>query len=217
MNSTASIYPPNSETAIYWQGRNTLAAAARKLNDKLISSDIPAETALALALELEKLADKLSDLPQVAGLAAMGKRPDRGSFDSVMGELVAMAGRSHPCAPELRWEEKDDGIVGVVVFGQAFEGPPGHVHGGWVAGILDHLMGMTHVRTGSPGMTGGLSVRYRRPTPLNTPIKVSAVAKALDERQTEVTAEMRYDDTITATAEALFIRVDSARFGFNSA
>lgn len=216
MNSSASIYPPNSATAIYWQGRNTLATAARKLNEKLISSDIPAETALEIATELQKIADRLAGLPQVAGLADMGKRADRGSFDNVMGELVAMAGRSHPCAPELRWEEQADGIVGVVVFGQAFEGPPGHVHGGWVAGILDHLMGMTHVKTGNPGMTGGLSVRYRRPTPINTPIQISATAKELDERRTEVTAEMCYEDTITATAEALFIRVDSSRFGFDS-
>ncbi len=84
-----------------------------------------------------------------------------------------------------------------------------------MAGILDHLMGMTHVRMGHPGMTGGLSVRYRRPTPLNTLIHVSAMAKELDERCTEVTAEMRHGEIVTATAEAIFIRVDSARFGFD--
>jgi acyl-CoA thioesterase FadM len=65
-------------------------------------------------------------------------------------------------------------------------------------------------------MTGGLSVKYRRPTPLNTPISVRAVARALDERRTEVTAEMSYADTTTATAEAVFVSVDSARFGFDS-
>jgi acyl-CoA thioesterase FadM len=65
-------------------------------------------------------------------------------------------------------------------------------------------------------MTGGLSVKYLRPTPLNTPIQVSAIAKQLDERRTEVTAEMRCGTTTTATAEAIFFRVDSARFGLES-
>lgn len=216
MSASSAIYPADSEEALYWTSRNTLAAAARALNEKLISSDIPADTALQMAAELEKITAALAALPQVSGLVDMGRRGDRGTVDNVMGELVAMAGRSHPCAPQLSWQEESNGINGTVVFGQAFEGPPGHVHGGWVAGIMDHIMGMTHVRTGNPGMTGGLSVKYRRPTPLNTPITIRAVARALDERRTEVTAEMVYADTTTATAEAIFVRVDSARFGFDS-
>ena len=79
-----------------------------------------------------------------------------------MGELVAIAGRSHPCT-RRSVDREGNRIHGTVTFGQAFEGRPG-THGGWVAGILDHLMGMTHVRTGHPGMTGGLSIRYLKPT-----------------------------------------------------
>ena len=101
-------------------------------------------------------------------------------------------------------------------FNQTFEGPPGHVHGGWVAGVLDHLMGMTHVRTGHPGMTGGLSVRYLKPTPLNQVIEVSAQATELDNKRTEVKAEMRFGETTTATAEAVFVRVDRGKFGFDN-
>ena len=77
-------------------------------------------------------------------------------------------------------------------------------------------MGMTHVRTGHPGMTGGLSIRYLKPTPLNKTIQISAEATELDDRLTEVRATMQYDEITTATAEAIFIRVDSARFGFDS-
>jgi acyl-coenzyme A thioesterase PaaI-like protein len=216
MSTNSPVYPINSAAATYWQNRNALARAARQLNERLISSDIPAHAALKIAEDLNAITATLADLPQVSGLVEMSRRDDRGSVDNVMGELVAMAGRSHPCAPELSWQEQTDGVTGTVVFGQAFEGPPGHAHGGWVAGILDHLMGMTHVRTGRPGMTGGLSVKYRKPTPLNTPIQVSATARELDERRTEVTAEMRCGTTTTATAEAIFFRVDSARFGLES-
>ena len=85
-----------------------------------------------------------------------------------------------------------------------------------MAGILDHIMGMTHVRTGHPG-DGRLSIRYLKPTPLNEMIHVSAEAVELDDKRTEVKATMRWGDVTTATAEAIFVRVDSARFGFDAA
>ena len=216
MANTNSTYQPGSQEATYWQARHRLAAATRTLNEKMVSTDIGPELADALTEKIEDLAAELNQAKQVNGLVEMAKRGQRGTIDNVMGELVAMAGRSHPCSPELLWQEEPNRIIGTVTFGQAFEGPPGHVHGGWVAGVLDHLMGMTHVRTGHPGMTGGLSVRYLKPTPLNQLIQVSAEATELDDKRTEVRAEMHCGETTTATAEAIFVRVDRAKFGFDS-
>lgn len=201
----------------YWRARHQLALAARQLNEKLISTDIPPEKALELSNELSCLAASLNRFPQVEGLVGMARqRPDDG-IDTIMGEFVAMAGRSHPCSPDLTWDAEPHCLRGTVTFSQAFEGPPGHVHGGWVAGILDHLMGMTHVHMGQPGMTSGLTVRYLKPTPLRQLIKISAVAEELDQRRTEVKAEMRCGDNLTATASAIFVQVDRARFGIEPA
>ena len=216
MATIKSPYDPSSQQATYWQARRRLAAATRTLNEKLVSTDIGPELAATLTEKIDALTAELSQGKQVSGLVDMAKRGERGTIDNVMGELVAMAGRSHPCSPELLWQEEPNRITGTVNFGQAFEGPPGHVHGGWVAGVLDHLMGMTHVRTGHPGMTGGLSVRYLKPTPLNQLIEVSAEATELDDKRTEVRAEMRCGEITTATAEAIFVRVDRAKFGFDS-
>ncbi|MDG2459672.1 MAG: PaaI family thioesterase [Luminiphilus sp.] len=214
MTATDSPYQGDLAAQRYWSARNKLTAAARALNEKLMSSDIPEETASALASLLQEQTDMLGALPQITGILDMGRLEHRGSIDNVMGELVAMAGRSNPCAPQLEWIEESNKVSGKVIFGQAFEGPPGHTHGGWVAGILDHIMGMTHIRTGHPGMTGGLSVRYVKPTPLNTVIHISAEASELDDRRTEVRAHMHYGDITTATAEAIFVRIDSAKFRF---
>lgn len=216
MAAATTPYEPGSQEETYWEARNRLAAATRALNEKLVSTDIGPELAAALTQKIEDLTAELSQVDQVSGLVDMAKRGKRGTIDNVMGELVAMAGRSHPCSPELLWQEEPNRITGTVTFGQAFEGPPGHVHGGWVAGVLDHLMGMTHVRTGHPGMTGGLSVRYLKPTPLNQRIEVSAEATELDDKRTEVKADMRCGDTTTATAEAIFVRVNREKFGFVS-
>ena len=183
----------------------------------MVSADITPELADTIREDLDRIAARLETCEQVSGLVEMGRKADRGTVDNVMGELVAMAGRSHPCAPQLTWQEKLNQITGTVIFGQAFEGPPGHTHGGWVAGILDHIMGMTHVRTGHPGMTGGLSIRYLKPTPLHEVIHISAEAVELDDKRTAVKAAMRWGEVTTATAEAIFVRVDSARFGFDAA
>ena len=215
MAAATSPYDPDSQEATYWQARQRLASAIRVLNEKLVSTDIDPELAAALTEKIEDLTEELSQAQQVSGLVDMARRGQRGTIDDVMGELVSVGGRSHPCSPELRWQEAPNQIMGTVRFSQAFEGPPGHVHGGWVAGVLDHLMGMTHVRTGYPGMTGGLSVRYLKPTPLNEAIEVSAQATELDDKRTEVKAEMRFGETTTATAEAIFVRVDREKFGFD--
>ena len=216
MAAATSPYDPGSQEATYWQARQRLASATRALNEKLVSTDIDPELAAALTEKIEGLAAELSQALQVTGLVDMAKRGQRGTIDDVMGELVSVGGRSHPCSPELRWQEASNRITGTVKFSQAFEGPPGHVHGGWVAGVLDHLMGMTHVRTGHPGMTGGLSVRYLKPTPLNQVIEVSAQATELDDKRTEVKAEMRFGETTTAKAEAIFVRVEREKFGFDN-
>ena len=217
MATAKSPYDPGSQEASYWHARHRLAAATRALNEKLVSTDINPELAAALTEKIEDLTAELSRAEQVDGLVDMAKRGERGTIDDVMGELVSVGGRSHPCSPDLVWQEEPNRITGTVTFGQAFEGPPGHVHGGWVAGVLDHLMGMTHVRTGYPGMTGGLSVRYLKPTPLNQVIQVSAEAREIDDKRTEVKEAMRCGDTTTATAEAIFVRVDREKFGFGSA
>ena len=216
MTAALDPYEPDSTEGTYWHARQKLTAAARVLNEKLVSSDITPELATELTLQIEQITTQLSAAKQIEGVVDMSRQPNRGTVDNIMGELVAIAGRSHPCAPTLSWTEEGNRIHGTVTFSQAFEGPPGHTHGGWVAGILDHLMGMTHVRMGHPGMTGGLSIRYLKPTPLNKTIHVSAEATELDDRRTEVRAAMRCDEVTTATAEAIFVRVDSARFGFDS-
>lgn len=216
MNGEGHPYQVEPSEDTYWQARHELAAAARALNETVVSTDISLDTATEITEAMRQLTQRLKKEPQLTGFVDMARRKDRGSIDNVMGELVAIAGRSHPSAPALTWHEEPNRIVGEVVFGPAFEGPPGHAHGGWVAGILDHLMGMTHVKTGRPGMTSGLSVRYLKPTPLNTKIHINAETTEIDERRTEVTASMRVGDTLTATAEAIFVRVDAAKFGLDA-
>ena len=54
-------------------------------------------------------------------------------------------------------------MVGTATFGAAYEGPPGCVHGGFVAAAFDEVLGSTQSLSGEPGMTGRLTVNYRSP------------------------------------------------------
>lgn len=80
----------------------------------------------------------------------------------------AVVGVRNAIAPPvvLQWDE-DGTVRSEVDLGVAYEGPPGCVHGGVSALILDHLMGETasaaHTRL---TVTGTLTLRYLRPIPL---------------------------------------------------
>ena len=64
----------------------------------------------------------------------------------------------------------------------------------------------TQAAAGNPGMTGKLSVRYLKPTPLNTELHLEAEVSRLDDRKTLVVGKITANDQITAEAEGLFIR-----------
>jgi hypothetical protein len=72
----------------------------------------------------------------------------------------------HPLRPELAIAFEDGVTRGRVNFGVTFEGPPGCVHGGFVAHFLDQILGQHNLWAGIPAMTASLTVRYRRPTPI---------------------------------------------------
>jgi acyl-coenzyme A thioesterase PaaI-like protein len=56
------------------------------------------------------------------------------------------------------------------VFPIAYEGPPGVVHGGFLAVFFDCVVQHHNCEVGLAGKTVALTVRYRRPTPLLTPL-----------------------------------------------
>jgi acyl-coenzyme A thioesterase PaaI-like protein len=47
-------------------------------------------------------------------------------------------------------------------------------HGGVSAMLIDQLLGHAAAAAGHPGVTTDLSVRYRRPVPLDVPLRVWA-------------------------------------------
>ncbi|HET9730168.1 MAG TPA: PaaI family thioesterase, partial [Acidimicrobiia bacterium] len=117
-----------------------------------------------------------------------------------------IVGEASPLSPRLDWEARDGEVVGRGVFGAAYEGPPGFVHGGWVACAFDEMLGIANIASGNPGMTARLTVHYRRPTPLFEELQFRARVERVEGRRIISTAQLYAGETLTAEADGLFVQ-----------
>jgi acyl-coenzyme A thioesterase PaaI-like protein len=116
-----------------------------------------------------------------------------------------LIGPLNPLAPPMRLDAVDETVVGTVTFGDAYEGPPGCVHGGFIAAAFDEVLGMTQSRAGAPGMTAQLDVTYRSPTPLHHELRFDGRIDRVDGRKIYTSATLHAGDRLCATATGLFI------------
>ena len=117
----------------------------------------------------------------------------------------AAVGQRNAVAPPMVVERHDDGSTSAhLTLGNAYEGPPGMVHGGVSALLLDHLMGVTASSMKKLTMTGTLTLRYRRPLLLG---EVALAGRVVSDtgRKVTVTAEINGADGAAIEAEGLFI------------
>jgi acyl-CoA thioesterase FadM len=97
-----------------------------------------------------------------------------GADDLPGGYRNPVTGSGNALAPPLVIEAADDLVIGTCTLGLAYEGPPAFGHGGVSAMLLDQLLGYAVSRSGRPGMTVKLEVRYRAPVPLQAPLRLTA-------------------------------------------
>ncbi|SDD45876.1 PaaI family thioesterase [Rhodococcus tukisamuensis] len=116
----------------------------------------------------------------------------------------AGVGLRNAIAPPLVFESDESGRHWTDVnLGAAYEGPPGLVHGGVCALVLDHLLGVTASK-GTRRFTGTLTLRYLRGTPLG-PVHATATIVGVDGRKATVRGTLSDPDGVTVEAEGIFI------------
>lgn len=109
------------------------------------------------------------------------------------------------------WVEGDE-VRGEVIAGAQYQGPPGHIHGGFVAALFDEALGYAQWLAGNPGMTGTLKIRYLRPTPLYTKLRMEATVQRVHGRKIFTEARLYAGELLTAEAEGLFISLTPETF-----
>jgi acyl-coenzyme A thioesterase PaaI-like protein len=134
------------------------------------------------------------------------------------GDHSLFRGGRNPLAPPLRVSAGVDSdgepvVVGEVRLERSREGPPERVHGGMVAGIFDDVLsGAPGLVDAGPVVTGRLSVRYRRPTPLDVELRFEARVVRYSGRRLVARARCLAPTAdggteVTAEAEALFVAI----------
>ena len=201
-----AVLPESKRAALH-----RLADAIRHTIDLLMETDAADEDLAAAAEAAEQFNARLEVSPR--GRPLWGFAEASTSGDPVgFYDNSPISGPANPIAPPLTMMVKGGEVEGWAEFGIAYEGPPGHVHGGWVAAAFDEVLGMVQSGTGNPGMTGTLIVRYRRPTPLLKRVTFRGRVDRIEGRKIFTTATLSDGETLCAEAEGIFISVGQERF-----
>lgn len=177
-----------------------LAESVRELVDATIRTEVDAETVAAVKADIDAATARLRS-NQIAG--AFGVRHTTSGESLSWGNAVI--GVRNPIAPPLRVSRDDDGRYWADFhLGAAYEGPPGHVHGGVSALVLDHVLGESASPDGKPRFTGSFTVRYLRATPLG-PLHAEARITRVEGVKTFAAGFISDADGITVEAEGVFI------------
>jgi hypothetical protein len=95
--------------------------------------------------------------------------------------------------------------------GAPYEGPPGWVHGGVCALVLDQILGeVASDGLTKPLFTGTITLKYLRGTPLGA-LRAEAWVDRVDGFKTYARGELRDADGVTVEAEGVFIMPAWAR------
>jgi acyl-coenzyme A thioesterase PaaI-like protein len=185
-----------------------MGEALRRIVHRLHGSPAPDSELAAAADELERLADRLDAFPNTSVYEGYSESPLAGRDPHAFFDHSPMLGRANPLAPPLRLWVEDDVLHGRATFGSAYEGPPGCVHGGYVAAAFDEVLGSTQSLAGRPGMTARLTVNYRSPTPLHTELRFAGRVVGVEGRKTFTEGTVHAGDRLCAESEALFVAID---------
>ena len=185
-----------------------LAHAVRRLIDASIHTGADAE-------DIRRAREAIDDVSRMLEATPSG-RP-RTVRRAETGAPVAWAnpavGRHNPIAPVITTHHEGDRLASEFTLGPVYEGPPGLVHGGICALLLDQLLGEVATDQMSlPKFTGTISLRYLRGTPLG-PLRTEAWVERTEGHKTYARGFLADAQGPTVEAEGVFIMPAWARDG----
>lgn len=176
-----------------------IADATRRLADLSIRTRASSDDLARARHHLEAAIDLLgADVTE----GSYGVKHSRIGVTRAWGNAVV--GARNPIAPPLTIVRDEGRVWSEFELSAAYEGPPSLVHGGVAALILDQLLGEAAAAAGKPGMTGTLTVRYRRATPLGA-LRGEAHVDRVDGIKTYAVGHIADAEGICVEAEGVFI------------
>ena len=143
------------------------------------------------------------------------------TLDEIAGHCFG-CGASNPEGLHLQFELTTDPATGFPVatakvqLTRLHEGPPGYIHGGIIATLIDEAMSKLNRPLNALAMTRFMEIEYLRPSPLQTPLALVAThlsrsvnTDASPGRKLFHQAELRAQNgTVLARGKGLFVVID---------
>lgn len=181
------------------------AAALRDLADRLTTAEPSPADWEHLAAALAEATRRLAAGP--ASLTHFTRGVRRGSH--VAHPLEAGGSAIYP---PMDVQVIGNRLVAEGRFGPAWEGPPGLVHGGFLAAGFDMALSTLAGSLMGPSVTRWLRLRYLRPTPLGAALRYEVKAGERRGRLLDLSGELSADGRVTIRAKGQFASVAGDRF-----
>jgi len=190
--------PPLPETV-------ELAAVLRRLTSVALSLESSSAEVGQLIEQLRAAERTLAAAAPASAVPRVGDRID--SDGRVYLDHSRDIGTYNPAFPVYEITVEGDRAHGRVEFPVVYEGPPGLVHGGFLAVFFDSVIQHHNCDVGVAGKTTEIQVRFRRPTPLLVPLRFDIDRTVVGDRITSL-ARLRHRDQICAEASMAAIAGD---------
>ena len=196
-----SWFPEDAAPTEEQLAKHRLAEHLRVLIGDVLRLDSGAASSADLA-EAERLLaaarSHVGGLPRVRSLFSSEQ-------DFSLFERSPFSGRCNALSTPLKVEFAGDELRAHTTYGDAYEGPPGTVHGGHVMAAFDDLLGVAQAASGQAGFTGTLTVRMVARTPLHKRIDYEAGVESVSERKVTAWGRSRCEGELLAEATGIFV------------
>ncbi|KAF6739739.1 Acyl-coenzyme A thioesterase THEM4 [Oryzias melastigma] len=106
-------------------------------------------------------------------------------------------------------DKEKEKCVCIFQAGHLLEGPPGHVHGGAIATMIDTVTGTHASAISAPVLTANLNIDYRSPIPLGSTVLIESTLEKTEGRKLFISCKVTSTDGSKrhTDATALFVSV----------
>jgi acyl-coenzyme A thioesterase PaaI-like protein len=174
--------------------RERLRAAVARILDVFVSREGTPEQFTTWAQTAETFAATVEKNPPDSLLWGLGAKG-----------VLAVEGILTPAGVEAKPTGENDSVAASVVFGPEQEGNRGMAHGGTVAHAFDVLFGTFNLFAKYPTYTSELTIRYRKPVPINQEITFEGEVDRMDGRYLHLRGRAVREGVILAEADATMV------------
>ena len=178
-----------------------LTDSVRQLIDATLRTEVGDNGVASAMAEIDAITARLRTR-QRDGAPSVSLTPD-GEWVS-WGDVAS--GLRNPLAPPLSIQHDGSSRAHLdVQLGAAYGGAPGHLHGGYGALILDHILGdvASYGSADTAAATGTITFRYHQPTRLGR-LHAEAEIQRTEGRKIFVVGQLADSEGVTVTAEGVY-------------